>query len=125
MGHSGRQIGLYFIAHDLGFRGIRQPLHHRHSNSYVGAWSPEDQFVPHPIESIVEVAWLDPYASCLLFCFSFDLPAIKPVNITCLMCNPFLFYFANRWWFIIADNVDQIPSPWRERRELRETQGVV
>ena len=82
-------------------------------------------FVPHPVEGIVEVAWLDPYASCLLFCFSFDLLVIKLVNIACFTCNPFLFYFANCWWFVIADNIDQIPSPWWERWELWEPRGMV
>ena len=75
-------------------------------------------FVPHPVESIVEVVWLDPYASRLLVCFGFDLSAIKPVNIACFVHGPFLFYFANRWRFVIADNMDQIPSSWWERREL-------
>ena len=100
-------------------------MQRRHSNGYVGAWSPEDLFVPHPVESIVEVAWLDPYASCLLFCFSFNLPAIKPVNIACLACNPFLFCFTNCWRFVIADNIDQIPLPWRETRESWEPRSVV
>ena len=100
-------------------------MHYCHSNGYVGAWSPEDLFVPHPVEGIVEVAWLDPYASCLLFFFGVDLSVIKPINIACFACSPFLFGFTNCWWFIIADNVDQIPSSWWERRELWESRGVV
>ena len=100
-------------------------MHCRHSNGYVGAWSPEDLFVPHPIEGIVEVTWLDPYASCLLFCFGFDLSMIKPVNIACFAFNPFLICFADCWWFIITDNIDQIPSSWWEGRELWEPRGVV
>ena len=82
-------------------------------------------FVPHPVESIVEVTWLDPYASCLLVCFSFDLSAIKPVNIACFVSSSFLFCFTNCWWLIIADNMDQIPSSWQERQKLGETRGVV
>ena len=82
-------------------------------------------FVPHPVESIVEVARLDPYAPCLLVCFSFDLPAIKPVNVACFACSLFLFCFANCWRLVVADNMDQIPSSWRERRKLGETRGVV
>ena len=82
-------------------------------------------FVPHPVESIVEVTWLDPYASCLLVCFSFDLSVIKPVNIACFVSSSFLFCFANCWRLAIADNMDQILSSWRERRKLGETRGVV
>jgi len=93
-------------------------LHCCHGDGYIGTWSSEDLFVPHPVESIVEVMWLDPYASCLLVCFGFDLSVIKPVNIACFACSPFLFCFANYRWFVIADNMDQIPSSWQERREL-------
>jgi len=82
-------------------------------------------FVSHPVESVVEVTWLDPYAPCLLVCFGFDLPAIKLVNVACFACSPFLFCFANYRWFVIADNVDQTPSPWRERWELRESRGMI
>ena len=31
-------------------------------DGYVSTWSPEDLFVSHPVESVVEVMWLDPYA---------------------------------------------------------------
>ena len=55
----------------------------------------------------------------------FDLSVIKPVNIACFACNPFLFCFADCWWFVITDNIDQIPSSWWERRELWESRGVV
>ena len=82
-------------------------------------------FVSHPVESVVEVTWLDPYVPCLLVCFGFNLPAIKPVNVVCFACSPFLFCFANCRWFVIADNVDQTPSPWWERWELREPRGVI
>ena len=56
-------------------------MHCRHSNNYVGAWSPEDLLVPYPVKGIVKVTWLDPYASCFLFCLGFDLSVIKPINI--------------------------------------------
>ena len=82
-------------------------------------------FVPHPVEGIVKVTWLDPYASCLLFCLGFDLSAIEPINIACFACQPFLFCFADCRWFVITDNIDQVPSPWWERRELWEPRGVV
>ena len=82
-------------------------------------------FVSHPVESVVEVTWLDPYAPCLLVCFGFNLPTIKLVNVACFACSPFLFCFANCQWFIIADYVDQTPSPWQERRELWESRGVI
>ena len=81
--------------------------------------------VPHPVKSIVKVTWLDPYASCLLFYLGFDLLAIKPVNIACFACKPFLFCFTNCRWFVITDNIDQVPSPWWERRELWEPRGVI
>ena len=100
-------------------------MHCCHGDGYIGTWSSEDLFVPHPVESIVEVTWLDPYASCLLVCFGFDLSVIKPVNIACFARGPFLFCFTNRWRFVIVDNMDQIPSSWRERWELREPRGVV
>ena len=50
---------------------------------------------------------------------------IKPVNIACFASSSFLFCFANCWRLVIADNMDQIPSSWRERRKLGETRGVV
>jgi hypothetical protein len=82
-------------------------------------------FVSHPVESIVKITWLDPYASCLLVSFSFDLSSIKLVNIACFVRSLFLFCFANRWRLVIADNMDQIPSPWRERQKLGKTRGVI
>ena len=100
-------------------------MHCRHSNSYIGACGPEDLLVPHPIKGIVKVTWLDPYASCLLFFLGFDLSAIKPVNIACFTRQPFLFCFANCRWFVITDNIDQVPSPWWEGWESWESQGVV
>ena len=118
LSHSSRQISLYVIMDCLGFWSVGQPLHCRHGNGYVGAWGLEDLFIPHPVESIVEVTRLDPYASCLLVCLSFGLPAIKPVNIACFACSPFLFCFANCRRFVIANNMDQIPSSWWERQEL-------
>ena len=84
--HGSHQVGLHIITNCLDFGGIGQSLHYRHSNSYVGAWGPEDLLVPHPVKGIVKVAWLDPYASGLLFCLGFNLSAIKPVNIACFAC---------------------------------------
>ena len=100
-------------------------MHCRHSNSYVGTWSPEDLLVPHPVKGIVKVAWLDPYASGLLFRLGFDLSAIKPINIACFVCQPFLFCLTDCRWFIITDNVDQVSSPWWEGWESWKPQGVV
>ena len=93
----------------MGLGSVGQPLHCHHGDGYVGAWGLEDLFVPHPVESIVEVAWLDPDASRLLVCFGFDLSAIEPVNIARFARGLFLFCFANRRRFVIADNMDQIP----------------
>ena len=43
----------------------------------------------------------------------------------CVLRVQSLFYFTDCWWFIITYNIDQIPSPWWERRELWEPWGVV
>ena len=100
-------------------------MHRRHGDGHIGARSPEDLLVPHPVKGIVKVAWRDPYASCLLFYLGFDLSAIKPINIACFACQPFLFCFTNCRWFVITDNIDQVSSPWWEGWESWEPWGVV
>ena len=86
LGHSSRQVGLHIIMNCLDFWGIGQSLHCHHSTSYIGAWSPEDLLFPYPIKGIVEIAWLDPYVSFLLFYLGFCLSTVKPINIACFTC---------------------------------------
>ena len=115
---------LVFHREPLGFLGCWVAVALLPWRRLVGTWSPEDLFIPHPVEGIVEVAWLDPYASCF-FRLGFNLSAIKPINIACFMCQPFLLCLADCRWFVITNNVDQASPPWWEGRESRVSRGVV